>query len=146
GTRSEPPSSAEAPRPIANFLVFFGWNDTRLSARVEQILEEAAASARRHNPAVIEIHGHDDLSQTRARAQTLSQRRADAVAEALIRLGLPDNRMRIEAFGKTAPLAPTEDGVREPQNRRVEIILRPPAPAVPLPQTAPIPSAGGLGP
>jgi outer membrane protein OmpA-like peptidoglycan-associated protein len=32
--------------------------------------------------------------------------------------------MVIQAFGESRPLVPTADGVREPQNRRVEIILK----------------------
>jgi OOP family OmpA-OmpF porin len=105
-------------------MVFFDFNDARLSARAQEILAEISASAGYHNPAVIQIEGHDDASQTTERAQTISQRRADAVAEALVRLGWPLDRMRIAAFGKTRLLVPTPDGVREPQNRRVEITLR----------------------
>jgi outer membrane protein OmpA-like peptidoglycan-associated protein len=110
--------------PASSFLIFFDWNEAGLTARAQQIAAEAAASARYHNAAVIQIDGHDDLSQSAARAQRISLRRADAVAEALVRLGWPRDHVRIAAFGKTRPLVPTRDGVREPQNRRVEIILR----------------------
>ena len=51
-------------------------------------------------------------------------RRAQAVAAELTKLGVPRAEMAIQAFGESHPLVPTADGVREPQNRRVEIILR----------------------
>jgi outer membrane protein OmpA-like peptidoglycan-associated protein len=51
-------------------------------------------------------------------------RRAQAVAGELVRLGVARNSIDIMAFGDTKPLVPTAAGVREPQNRRVEIILK----------------------
>ena len=68
--------------------------------------------------------GHADRSGTPQYNQRLSQRRADAVAAELVRRGVPRNAMAIQAFGESRPLVPTADGVREPQNRRVEIVLR----------------------
>ena len=56
--------------------------------------------------------------------QRLSQRRADAVAAELVARGVPRNIITVQAFGESRPLVPTADGVREPQNRRVEIVLR----------------------
>ena len=42
----------------------------------------------------------------------------------LVRLGVQQNAIAISAFGDTRPLVPTAAGVREPQNRRVEIVLK----------------------
>jgi len=50
--------------------------------------------------------------------------RAEAVAAELTRRGVPRTEMIIQAFGESRPLVPTADGVREPQNRRVEIIVK----------------------
>ena len=49
---------------------------------------------------------------------------AEAVAAELARQGISRNEMSIQAFGESRPLVPTADNVREPQNRRVEIVLR----------------------
>ena len=54
----------------------------------------------------------------------LSQRRAQSVMSELVRLGIPAGNIVISWKGETEPLVPTPDGVREPQNRRVEIILK----------------------
>jgi outer membrane protein OmpA-like peptidoglycan-associated protein len=51
-------------------------------------------------------------------------RRANAVAAELLRRGVPRNEIATRGFGEANPLVPTADGVREPQNRRVEIILK----------------------
>ena len=48
---------------------------------------------------------------------------AQSVAQALGQRGIPTSTMRIEAYGETEPRVPTADGVREPQNRRVEIVF-----------------------
>ncbi|HWH16856.1 MAG TPA: OmpA family protein, partial [Allosphingosinicella sp.] len=55
----------------------------------------------------------------------LSQRRADAVRSYLAGRGVPNGAMATEAFGESRPLVETADGVREPQNRRVEITFGP---------------------
>ena len=51
----------------------------------------------------------------------LSQRRANAVRDALVREGVQANRIATTARGESQPLVLTPDGVREPQNRRAEI-------------------------
>ena len=42
---------------------------------------------------------------------------------ALVQLGVPANQIAVLGKGEASPLVPTADGVREPQNRRVEIVL-----------------------
>jgi outer membrane protein OmpA-like peptidoglycan-associated protein len=54
----------------------------------------------------------------------LSIRRAQNVAAELVRNGVPRTAIDIKGFGETNPLVPTGPGVREPQNRRVEIIIQ----------------------
>ena len=54
----------------------------------------------------------------------LSVRRANTVAAELVKNGVPKSAISIQGFGQTHLLVPTGDGVREPQNRRVEIIIR----------------------
>ena len=54
----------------------------------------------------------------------LSIRRANAVKDALVRAGIPANQIAVIGKGESDPLVPTADGVREPQNRRVEILLQ----------------------
>jgi OOP family OmpA-OmpF porin len=55
--------------------------------------------------------------------QGLSVRRAQAVAAELVKDGVANSAIVIQGFGETHLLVPTGPGVREPQNRRVEIII-----------------------
>ncbi|MCH2396367.1 OmpA family protein, partial [Oceanibaculum sp.] len=68
--------------------------------------------------------GHADRSGPAADNMALSQRRASSVQTALTADGVTAGQISSEARGETDPLVPTADGVREPQNRRVEIIFR----------------------
>jgi outer membrane protein OmpA-like peptidoglycan-associated protein len=72
----------------------------------------------------IEVSGYADLTGTHAYNVALSQRRADSVAAELVSDGVPKDEIVTQAFGDTNPLVPTAEGVREPQNRRVEIVLK----------------------
>jgi OOP family OmpA-OmpF porin len=72
----------------------------------------------------IEVNGYTDTSGTPQYNQGLSVRRARAVQAELVRDGVPQNAITIQGFGENNLLVPTGNGVREPQNRRVEIIIR----------------------
>ena len=104
--------------------MFFDWDRADLSARARQIISEAAQNVARVQVTRIEVAGHADRSGTPAYNQKLSLRRAQTVAAELVRLGVPRNEIDIQAFGDTHLLVPTAAGVREPQNRRVEIVLK----------------------
>jgi len=118
------PAPAAAPAPARTFLVFFDWNRADLTERARQIIGEAATNAQRGSVSRIEVSGHADRSGTPQYNQRLSERRAQAVAAELERRGIPRSGITIQGFGESRPLVPTADGVREPQNRRVEIVLR----------------------
>ena len=71
------------------------------------------------------LAGHADKSGSDSYNVGLSQRRADSVRAYLAGKGIPETAMSTEAFGESRPLVETADGVREPQNRRVEITFGP---------------------
>ena len=68
--------------------------------------------------------GHADRSGPEDYNMALSLRRANAVKDALVRDGVPATAISVIGKGETQPLVQTADGVREPQNRRVEIVLQ----------------------
>jgi outer membrane protein OmpA-like peptidoglycan-associated protein len=115
---------AAAPSPTRTYLVFFDFDRADLTDRARQIIAEAAQNAGRVQTTRIEVAGHADRSGSPQYNQRLSQRRADAVASELSRLGVARSNISVQAFGESRPLVATADGVREPQNRRVEIVLR----------------------
>ena len=69
------------------------------------------------------VSGYTDLSGTAAYNQSLSVRRAQSVEAELVRDGVAEAEITIRGLGEANPLVPTAKGVREPQNRRVEIVL-----------------------
>ncbi len=115
---------AAAPAPARTYLVFFDWDRADLTDRARQIIAEAAQNAQRVGSTRIEVSGHADRTGTAAYNQRLSVRRAEAVAAELGRRGIARNQITVQGFGFDRPLVPTAMGVREPQNRRVEIVLR----------------------
>jgi OOP family OmpA-OmpF porin len=120
------PAVATAAAPVASsrsFLVFFDWSKADLTDRARQVIGEAAAS-RGSGVTRIEVNGFTDRSGPADYNMQLSLRRANAVAAELVRRGVPRNEIVTRGFGEENNLVPTADGVREPQNRRVEIILK----------------------
>jgi hypothetical protein len=117
------PVAAPAPAPARTYLVFFDWDRADLSARARQVIADAAQNVSHVQVTRIEVNGHADRTGSAAYNQTLSERRAQNVAAELVRNGVPQNIITVQGFGYTRPLVPTGPGVREPQNRRVEIIL-----------------------
>ncbi len=118
------PIAAPAPAPSRTYLVFFDWDRADLTGRARQIIAEAAQASTRVQVTQIEVSGYADRTGTAQYNLALSRRRADNVAGELVRLGVPRNVISIQAFGDTHLLVPTAEGVREPQNRRVEIVLK----------------------
>jgi outer membrane protein OmpA-like peptidoglycan-associated protein len=118
------PVAAPAPPPVPpprTFLVFFDFDRYNLTVDARRVIEAAAAAYKASGSALIDVAGYTDLAGTQAYNLRLSQRRADGVAGYLARQGVPRDVMDVKWFGKENPRVPTADGVREPQNRRVEI-------------------------
>ena len=118
-----PPPPTPAP-PVRSYMVFFDWNKADLTDRARQIVADAAMNASRTAVTRIEVSGYTDRSGTPQYNQGLSVRRAEVVAAELVRHGITRNNITTRGFGETNPLVPTAPGVREPQNRRVEIVLK----------------------
>jgi outer membrane protein OmpA-like peptidoglycan-associated protein len=119
-----PPPPPAAPTPVRTYLVFFDWDRADLTMRAKQIVAEAAQASTHVQTTQIEVNGYTDLSGTVAYNERLSVRRAKTVEAELIRDGVPGGEISIHGYGESNPLVPTAPGVREPQNRRVEIILK----------------------
>jgi outer membrane protein OmpA-like peptidoglycan-associated protein len=128
-----PPPPPPAPQPVAapaqppppprTFLVFFDFDRYNLTPDARRVIEAAAAAYKTSGSALIDVSGYTDLAGTQAYNLRLSQRRADTVSAYMVRLGVPRDVMDAKWFGKENPRVPTPDGVREPQNRRVEIVM-----------------------
>ena len=105
------------------FLVFFDWDRSTITAEGTQIVQQAAAAYKSGARVQLQVTGYTDRSGSPGYNQRLSERRANAVADALARLGVPRTDMAVSGRGENENRVPTADGVREPQNRRVEIVF-----------------------
>jgi OOP family OmpA-OmpF porin len=117
-----PPMAAAAAAP--SFIVFFDWDRSNLSAQALTTIKQAADSYKTKGSARVTATGHTDKSGPDDYNMALSLRRAATVKDALVRDGVPATAISVVGRGETQPLVQTADGVREPQNRRVEIVIQ----------------------
>ena len=118
---SGPAGQDEAER----FVVYFASGSAELDSAAEVVLKEAkAALAKLERGRILLIAGTDTVGDTAANVR-LSERRADAVAEAMIAGGVAPSAIRAEAFGEADLADPTGDDVDQAGNRRVEILVGP---------------------
>ena len=125
----EPPPSPVAtappppPPPAPVYLVFFDWNSAVVAPGGREIIGQAANAYRAGSPVTLQVTGFTDTSGSADFNQRLSVRRANAVAAVLAQDGVPPGSMVVTGRGENDLRVPTPDGVREPQNRRVEIVF-----------------------
>ena len=105
-------------------MVFFEFDSAVPSAEADQTIQFVAQNAAPCGWTGFDVVGHTDRAGSNAYNQGLSRERAMAVADRMASLGISRSAMTIDARGEEEPRVPTEDGVRNPQNRRVEISVK----------------------
>jgi OOP family OmpA-OmpF porin len=116
-----PPPAAVAP---PSFMVFFDWDRSNLSAQALNTIKQAAGAYKTKGNARVTATGHTDTSGSEQYNMALSLRRANAVKDALVREGVPATAISVVGRGEQGLLVQTGPNVREPQNRRVEIVIQ----------------------
>jgi outer membrane protein OmpA-like peptidoglycan-associated protein len=117
-----PPVVAPVPSVPRSYLVFFDFNKSDLTPQAVSIVNQAAANAGPAKVTQLTVTGHTDTVGSDAYNMRLSRRRAESVAAQLEKDGIPSSEIQIVAKGKRDLLVSTADGVKEPQNRRVQIV------------------------
>ena len=108
---------------------------SRIDAASRELLDEVATALRPCLGSIIAINGHTDSSGPEPGNIALSQERADAVEQALVRRGIPADGLRSRGLGSREPvegLDPTD-----PANRRIEFSVIATEPLVPTPIDTP---------
>ena len=117
-------AAAQEPAPPTNgWMVFFDWSKPELRSDDQSVLDQVAAAYRARPGAHFQLAGHTDRSGTAAVNRIAGLKRAETVRAELEKRGIPRNVISLTSFGEDQPLLPTEDGVREVQNRRVVISI-----------------------
>ena len=103
--------------------LFFATNRTQILPESEQALAELASFMNNHPALTIRITGHTDNVGSDEANQILSEGRANAVRDELIKRGIAAGRIEAEGKGETEPIADnaTEEG--RAKNRRVEFTI-----------------------
>lgn len=115
--------AAQPLRPIQFTLNFAEAKDELTDESKLAVNAVFAEIAKRPVPDVLVV-GHTDAVGTNQVNDPLSQQRAEVIRAGLIRNGIAPENITAIGRGKREPLVPTADGVAEPRNRRVEIIVR----------------------
>lgn len=122
---SEQNRTVEYAPKMDTFEIFFDFDKSVVGVSSLKIINQVAESAKQHGTStIINLTGHTDSSGSDAYNQKLSERRAKAVMDKLIKSGVSSVAIHSVGVGKDGQLVPTADGVREPQNRRTEIQMK----------------------
>jgi outer membrane protein OmpA-like peptidoglycan-associated protein len=116
------------PKPACStgpYIVFFDFDKSDITAEASTILNNAVTAYANCGSAQVMLAGHTDTAGRATYNVGLAERRNASVRSYLAGRGIPDGKITGEAFGETQPRVPTADGVREAQNRRVEVTYGP---------------------
>jgi outer membrane protein OmpA-like peptidoglycan-associated protein len=112
-----------APEIVRNYVVFFDFDKSTLTPEAREVVGRAVETAKMHGPVHITITGHTDTVGSHRYNQALSERRAQAVKNEMVRMGMASSEISTVGRSFDEPLIATGPGVREPQNRRAMIDL-----------------------
>lgn len=106
------------------YTVYFDFDSADLTNEATKTLRTVSQEISRFSPDQVTVAGHADSSGPADYNRALSQRRAEAVSEALTNRGVENRIIRRTAFGENKLAVRTLDGVREQKNRRVVVEFR----------------------
>lgn len=112
------------PLGLPSYVVFFDFDKAVLTDAARKIIEEAADYARQNGTPALTAIGHADTAGASAYNMDLSKRRVDAVKAALVARGIAAQKITVKSVGEAGALPPEGGAPREPQYRRVEILLQ----------------------
>lgn len=112
-------ASAQATTAPAPMMIFFDSGEQEIRREWEPVLDEAAKAAA--GGTRLRVTGHSDRPGSAAVNRRFALGRAQVVADALVARGVPRSSLTVDSEGEDNPFVSTADGVREIQNRRVDI-------------------------
>jgi len=120
------PTPPPAPEPIRLRVprnIHFALDQSNISPASAQILDQIATAMRTYPSLVVELRGHTDPRASNAYNQALSERRALAARDYLIRQGIDPERMRIVPLGESQRRTDGSTRLDYARDRRVEFVF-----------------------
>jgi len=112
------PGSQQDLAATAGDRVFFDYDQSDIKSEGQEILRRQSEWLRRYPNVSVTIEGHCDERGTREYNLALGERRAQAVKNVLVALGIPSGRISTISYGKERPEIPHSDDTSYAQNRR----------------------------
>ena len=140
---SDSSSSMDSTMAMDTFNVYFGFDKASLDSVAKAAIDQAAAAYKTNGGGRVSVRGFTDSTGGSAYNQQLSERRASAVADELVRLGVDRSSIDQAGLSEAALDSSTGSGQAQAANRRVDIAIEaPPAPApvAMAPEPAPMPA------
>jgi len=117
-------STKALPLEPVSFLLYFMHNSTELTAESKSFIPEVLSLVKKREYCEVSVIGHTDTTGNDEYNMKLSSSRAEAVRDLLLSYGIRSGQMELRYHGKRDPVVPTGDNVREPRNRRVEVVVK----------------------
>lgn len=115
---------AAQPEHASHFTLYFIENSDELTDTSKGTLDEVFANLAKRPVRDVVVVGHTDTVGSDEANDLLARKRASTVKAMLVSRGVPAEDIVAIGRGKRQLLIPTADGVAEPRNRRVEIVVR----------------------
>ena len=126
------PAPAPAPEPVPepepivvelpeDFIIYFDFDSAELDWKAKEVVMAVVAAFNEHGNAALMLAGHTDTRGTQEYNDKLAKKRAWAVKAALMEAGIAESALSMETHGEHDLAVKTEDGVKNAENRRVEV-------------------------
>lgn len=109
---------------VSTYTIYFDFDKSNIRESEQATISKLANELATYNPTQVTVAGFTDTSGPADYNQTLSQKRAQSVAQALTARGIANQVIDKEAYGESMPAVQTGDGVKNEENRRVVVDFR----------------------
>lgn len=116
------PGQTAAGAASSNRVVYFNFDSSEILPESQAIIEANARALAGNRRAVTQLEGHTDERGSREYNIALGERRANAVRQVMIALGVSPQQIRLVSYGEERPAAGGQDEQSYALNRRVEIV------------------------
>lgn len=113
----------EGIRVVFDSGILFGFDSYELTPQARENIRNMAETLQKYPDTNVLVEGHTDDVGKESYNQRLSERRANAVADYVARLGVDRNRIQTRGYGEEQPVAENDTEADRAQNRRVEVAI-----------------------